>query len=108
MAKRKTKPSEAVQRLVGRWTAADEWATDVSLIISVRGGKIRVRAVDQSDGEEAEVFGLKVTSRGLSFASYWSSGQLTKYRLRATASGQLEAVFTVTSTATFKKVPAKR
>jgi hypothetical protein len=77
----------AIALLVGRWIASDEWATDVSLIVSNREGKIRVRAVDQSDGEEAEIFGLRVTSREIFFSAYWSSGQLTKYRQRALLKG---------------------
>ena len=99
--------SDAIQHLIGRWIAADEWTTDVELIVSNRGGKIRVRAKDQSDGEEAEIFDLKVTKSDISFAAYWSSGQLTKYRLRALGNGQMEAVFTVTATTTFER-SAKR
>jgi hypothetical protein len=108
MAKIKTKRlSKGIEPMIGRWVAADPWATDVSLIISGRGGKVRVRAVDQSDGEEAEVMALQTTKDTLSFAAYWSSGQLTKYRLRNTA-GVVEAVFTVTATASFKKAAPKR
>ena len=95
--------SGIIQHLVGRWIAADEWVTDVALIVSNRSGKIRVRALDQSDGEEAEIFDLKIAKSGISFAAYWSSGQLTKYRLRALGDGQMEAVFTVTATTTLKK-----
>jgi hypothetical protein len=102
---RKSK-SDAIQHLVGRWIAADEWATEVVLIVSNRNGKIRVRAVDQSDGEEAEILDLKVTKSDLCFAAYWSSGQLTKFRLQALGD-QMLAVFTVTTTTTFKKT-AKR
>jgi hypothetical protein len=104
------KESKAVylDRLVGRWSACDEWATDVSLIVSKRGGKLRVRALDQPDGEDAEVYDLRITSRGLSFAAYWSSGQFTKYQLRPLGSGQLEAIFTFTDTTMFKKVSPKR
>jgi hypothetical protein len=99
---------DSAHLLVGKWIASDEWRTDVSIVISRRGGAFKVRAIDQSDSEEAEIFGLKTTSRGLSFAAYWSSGQLTKYRLRALAPDQLEAVFTVTSTSTFKRKPRKK
>jgi hypothetical protein len=97
---------KAIAPLIGRWVAADPWATDVSLILSRRSGKLNVRAVDQSDGEEAEVMGLKITKDTVTFAAYWASGQLTKYRLRAISAG-LEAVFTVTATTTFQRVTRK-
>ena len=93
--------------LIGRWAAADEWATNVELIISSSGGKIRVRAVDRTDGEEAEVMEVKTTKDTITFAAYWSSGQLTKYRLRSIG-GELEAVFTYSATCTFLKATPKQ
>ena len=99
--------SPKISQLVGRWRAIDPWETDVSLIVSNRGGKIRVRAVDDSDGEEAEIFGLKVTTQKISFAAYWSTGQLTKYSLRALFEGQMEVTYTFTAKNTFQKVAAK-
>jgi hypothetical protein len=88
---------------VGRWIASDEWSTDVSLIITSRNGKMGVRAVDQSDGEEAEIFGVKVSKQEMSFAAHWSSGQFTKYRLRLLRANEMEVAFTFTATQTFKR-----
>ena len=61
----KNKPkriSHGAGQFIGRWIAADEWATDVALVISRRGETVRVRAIDQSDGEEAEIVGVKRSS----------------------------------------------
>ena len=93
--------------LIGRWVAADHWDTDIELIVSSSGGKIRVRAVNSIDGEEAEVMNLKSAGDTITFAAYYSSGQLTKYRLRAIGD-ELEAVFTYTDTCTFVKSTAKK
>ena len=98
---------KGLARLIGRWVAADHWATSTELIVSSSEGKVRVRAVDQTDGEEAEVLGLKTTGDTISFSAYWSSGQLTKYRLRAFGD-ELEAVFTYIDTCTFVKSTPKR
>ncbi len=93
--------------LVGQWVAADSWATNVKLIVSSSKGKIRVRAVCQMDGEEAEIMNLKTAGDTITFAAYWSSGQLTKYRLRAFGD-ELEAVFTYIDTTTFVRSTPKR
>jgi hypothetical protein len=100
--KRGSKVSKAKNPFVGRWIASDEWSTDVSLITS-RNGKMGVRAVDQSDGEEAEIFGVKVSKREMSFAAHWSSGQFTKYRLCPLRANEMEVVFTFTTTQTFER-----
>ncbi|HEX3666330.1 MAG TPA: hypothetical protein VHU23_13985 [Rhizomicrobium sp.] len=97
-----------ITQLMGRWVAADPWESDVSLITSNRGGKVRVRAVDQSDGQEAEILGLRVTTQEITFSAYWSSGQLTKFRLRKLLDGELEARYTFTSTTTYKKAETGR
>ncbi|MEQ1867653.1 MAG: hypothetical protein HOP13_18485 [Alphaproteobacteria bacterium] len=65
---------KGIAALIGRWSAADEWATNVELVISSSGGKIRVRAVDKTDGEEAEVMEVRTTKDTITFAAYWSSG----------------------------------
>jgi hypothetical protein len=75
----------------------------VALTISRRGSLFRVRAIDQSDGEEAEVYGVKATNEALSFAAYWSSGQFTKYRLCPLWPDQMLVTFTYTATQTFKR-----
>jgi hypothetical protein len=102
-AKRDKKVPKAGNPFVGRWIATDEWSTDVSLIITSRSGEMGVRAVDQSDGEEAEIFDVKLSKRELSFAAHWSSGQFTKYRLRQLRADEVEVVFTFTATQTFKR-----
>jgi hypothetical protein len=98
-----SKALKAGNPFVGRWIASDEWSTDVSLIITSRNGKMGVRAVDQSDSEEAEIFGVKASEREMSFAAHWSSGQLTKYRLRPLRVDEMQVVFTFTTTQTFKR-----
>lgn len=94
--------SPVLSPFVGRWIASDEWSTDVSLIIRRRDGKFAVGAVDLSDGEQAEIFGVKASKRELSFAAHWSSGQLTKYRLRPLRAGEMEVIFTHTVTSTYR------
>jgi hypothetical protein len=91
------------RKLAGRWVAFDEWATDVKFVIrSVKGG-FRVNVVDRWDGEKAEVFDVKATKTTLSFAAYWSSGQLTKYRLRLLRDDQIHVVYSYTATNTFRR-----
>jgi len=102
-AKRGKKVPKTGNPFVGRWIASDEWSTDISLIIASRNSKMSVRAVDQSDGEEAEIFGVKISKRELSFAAHWSSGQFTKYRLRLLRDAEIEVVFTFTAKQTFKR-----
>ncbi len=101
--KRGSTAFKAGNPFVGRWIASDEWSTDVSLVIKSRNGKISVRAVDQSDGEEAEIFGVKASKREISFAAHWSSGRFTKYRLRPMRANEMEVVFTFAATQTFKR-----
>ncbi len=101
--KRGRKLPSAVVPFVGRWIASDEWSTDVSLVITSRNGKVSVRALDQSDGEEAEIFDVKITKRELLFAAHWSSGRFTKYRLRPLRNDEMEVVFAFTGTQTFKR-----
>jgi hypothetical protein len=93
----------------GRWTAKDCWQTDIEFIISKRGDKVTVAAMDQSDGEGAEIYCVKLRRDGLYFAAYWSSGQFTKYRLRPIGDNEIEVVFTYTDTAHFarKRSPRK-
>jgi hypothetical protein len=71
--------------------------------VTERAGRVRVRAVDKADGEEAEVFDLKQSKRELSFAAYWSSGQFTQYRLRLYGDTEVLVTFTFTNTVTFKR-----
>jgi hypothetical protein len=104
--KRATLPRR-LSPLIGRWVAADQWATSVELIISSSEGKVRVRAVTPADAEEAEVMNLKTAGDTITFAAYWSSGQLTKYRLRAIGD-EIEAVFTYIDTCTFVKSASKK
>jgi len=77
------------------------------LAISRRGASFHVRAVDQSDGEEAEIYDVKATAGALSFAAYWSSGRFTKYRLRVLQDGQLEAAYSYSDTTHFKRANRK-
>jgi len=49
------------------------------------------------------VYDVKLSRGELSFATYWSSGQFTKCRLRAMAGNTLEEVFTYTDTITLKR-----
>jgi hypothetical protein len=92
----------------GRWAAKDRWQTEVAFTISKRGSKIAVAAIDQSDGERAEVYDVKLRRDGLYFATYWSSGQFTKYRLRVVGKDEIEAVFTYTGTGQFGRQAGSR
>ncbi len=103
----KKRKAKLVDSLVGRWVACDDWATMIAFVISKRNGSFRVRAIDQSDGEEAEIYGVKSTNEALTFGAYWSSGQFTKYRLRPMELDQMEVVYTYTATQTFKQESAQ-
>jgi hypothetical protein len=85
----------------GQWTAKDRWQTDIAFTITKRGEKVAVAVLDQSDGERAEVYDVQLRRDGLYFATYWSSGQFTKYRLRAIGKGEMEVLFTYTGTTQF-------
>lgn len=96
------------RKLAGRWVAFDEWTTDVMFVIRAAKGGFRVNVVDRWDGEKAEVFDVKATKTTLSFAAYWSSGQLTKYRLRLLRDDQIEVVYSYTATNTFRRERADK
>ncbi len=87
----------------GRWVAKDRWQTEIAFTISKRGGKVTVTAVDQADGERAEIYDLKLRRDGLYFAAYWSSGQFTKFRLRPIGDDEIEVLFTYTGMSHFER-----
>jgi hypothetical protein len=101
-----TPASEDPLGLTGQWVSVDERRTEVSFDITRVGGAYRVRAYDRSAGEEAEIYDVKTAGDRLTFAAYWSSGQFTKYRLRAVA-GQVEGIFTYTDSTHFKRAVDK-
>ena len=107
MTKKNKARGPSSRLLVGRWVSVDEWRTEIMFVISKRRGLFQVRAIDQSDGERAEIYGVNATRESLSFAAYWSSGQFTKYRLRAIGSSKgdylMEAVFTYSDTTHFRR-----
>jgi hypothetical protein len=88
--------------IAGRWVSVDKWQTEVAFEIESQDGIYSVRAIDEPDGEEAEIYDVKATGEHLTFAAHWSTGQFTKYRIRALGD-QLEAVFTYTDTTHFTR-----
>jgi len=107
MARTKKSKTEA-SPFLGRWVALDEWDTAVVLEITKRGKSIRVKAIDSTDGEEAEVYKVRTTNRLISFGTLWSSGQFTKYRLKTFGEDGIEVNFTYTDTMRFKRLSSSK
>jgi hypothetical protein len=91
---------------IGRWVCVSEWYSEISLEIAKSTTIYSVRATDQSDGEEAEVYDVVHSVVGnmgtLAFGAYWSSGQFTKYKLRIIDS-EMEVTYTHTDIAYYKR-----
>ena len=104
----KRKELDGRRPLLGRWVCVDDWDTNIALTVEQKGTDFSVRATDETDGEEAEIYGIEANEDGLSFAAYWSSGRFTKYRIRPVGPDQIEVIFTYTETTHFKRAPADR
>jgi hypothetical protein len=80
--------------------------SEISIEILKSGTSYTVRAIDQHDGEEAEVHGVVHGVVGdmetLAFGAYWSTGQFTKYKLRLIGS-EMEATYTYTDITYYKR-----
>lgn len=94
----RARATEQEHPLVGSWVSSDKYATEVEFAISRNGDEFSVRAIDRSDGEEAEIYDVKWDDIVLSFAAHWSTGRFAKYRLVATSRTQIDVICTFTLT----------
>jgi hypothetical protein len=66
---------------VGRWIAKGDWRRTVTIEIEIVGGLLVVRAIDDSNGELADIRDLQYGEDEVRFAAHWLSRQATLYHL---------------------------
>ncbi len=91
-----------IEDFVGRWVAGNSRRTNVTIEITIVNDKVVVRAIDNCEGELAEISDVDRDGNELRFAARWSSGKATSYRLRV-VNGQLVVDFTVSDTEHFTR-----
>ncbi|TPN89647.1 DUF1835 domain-containing protein [Mesorhizobium sp. CU2] len=91
-----------MEDFVGRWIAGNDWHTTTTIEIKIVDGHLVVCAIDGSNGERAEIQDLIYGNDEVRFASHWSSGKTTTYRLLL-SDGRLVVHFTVSDTDYFKR-----
>ena len=69
------------ENFVGRWIAGNDWRRTATIEIEIVDGHLVVRAIDDSDGELAEIRDLNYADDEVRFAAHWLSGQVTTCQL---------------------------
>lgn len=91
-----------MENFVGRWIAGNDRHTTTTIEIKIVHGHLVVCAIDGSNGERAEIQDLTYGNDEVRFASHWSSGKTTTYRLLL-SDGRLVVHFTFSDTDYFKR-----
>lgn len=87
-------PINSNHPLVGQWKPTDDFSDLVVSIVAEANG-FSVSAIDEADGESAEIFDPKYDGDVLSFAAHWvSNGRLIKYRFLLQSEGTIDVTYT--------------
>jgi len=93
--------------LVGSWVSGTEYGSEIEYIVTPHGDTFKVRAIDQFDGEVADVFEVKWDGQILSFATHWNStGRFMRCRLEAIAKNEASYTYTYTTNETWHRKSA--
>lgn len=86
---RQKKKSTRKHTLVGSRVSGTEYGSEIEYTVTSHGSGFKVQAVDQYDGEAADVFEIKWDGQILSFATHWNStGRFLRCRLQAVAKNE--------------------
>lgn len=95
--------SNEVDYLVGTWRCPDVLSF-VAIHISKINGQYQVSAIDEDDGENADVYDVREENGDLFFATHWSStGRLIKFKFLVTAEGVANVTLAYTEKETWLK-----
>lgn len=80
--------------LVGVWSSLDEFS-DVQIVIKATANGLDIEAVDKSDNEVAEVFGVECEEIKLAFNLHWpTTGRFIKYTFTLISSDKVDVTYT--------------
>jgi hypothetical protein len=101
------KESTKSHPLVGKWVSGTESGSEIEYTVTSHANGFRVRAIDQYDGEVADVFEIKWDGLILSFGTLWNStGRFLRCRFQAIAKNEVSYTYTYTANETWHRKSA--
>lgn len=106
---RKPKQKPKRDSLVGTWSSADEYSSDVEFTINRSSDSYAVQVCDGFDGEIADIFETAWDGRVLSFAAHWNStGRFARYRILLLSANRIDVTYTYTDNEMYHRKHTKR
>ena len=105
------KPKQKPKRdlLIGTWSSADEYYSDVEFIITRPGDSYAVQLCDGFDGEKADIYETAWDGRVLSFAAHWNkTGRFARYRILLLSANRIDVTYTYTDNEMYHRKHTKR